>query len=366
MTSGTVDVITLTELRAALRAGAGPSEAVAATRNPGVLEAVARDTRLGVPLTQIAVDVSTGDAAADFLVRCLALAERTGTGARDAVERALDDIRDEARLARLLDVRTTQARGTAAILAALPGVIWLLLVAVDSRTLAFYATAPGWLSAGVALCLALTAWRWMQRMIRRTAAAAAAADPLTPPARTLVWRRGVAIGVLSGAVAAAAAGPGPAVLVAVVVTLLVARGRRDSQPVGGAVEAISLVAVAIEAGLASGAALAEAAALAPPAARDVLASAAARVNAGWRCDDALADTPLAPLGEVVAVSHRWGAAAAPTLRDLAAELREERHAAVEAAAERLQLALIFPTTLLTLPAFVLGVVPPLLWSTVRG
>ncbi|HUH06873.1 MAG TPA: type II secretion system F family protein, partial [Egibacteraceae bacterium] len=80
----------------------------------------------------------------------------------------------------------------------------------------------------------------------------------------------------------------------------------------------------------------------------------------------LAGTGLARLGEALAASERWGAPSAPALRQLAEELRADRRAAAEAAAERAQIALIFPTTLLTLPAFVLAVVPPLLWTAVAG
>src|SRR5688500_2104022 len=113
-----VSVLTLTELQAALRAGAGATEALIATQHAGLLDDVARAARLGTPLEELANEIATGDDSADFLVRCLALAERTGTGAEDAVNRALEDIRDEARLARLLAARTAQARGTAKILAA--------------------------------------------------------------------------------------------------------------------------------------------------------------------------------------------------------------------------------------------------------
>jgi hypothetical protein len=49
------------------------------------------------------------------------------------------------------------------------------------------------------------------------------------------------------------------------------------------------------------------------------------------------------------------------LRGLARDLRAERLTAAEEAAERTQLLLVFPTTLLTLPAFALAVVPPLVW-----
>ena len=75
---------------------------------------------------------------------------------------------------------------------------------------------------------------------------------------------------------------------------------------------------------------------------------------------------LAPLGAVLAAGERWGAPAEPALRRLAAELRATRRAAAEESAERVQLALVFPTTLLTLPAFTVGVVPPLLWSAFTG
>ncbi len=110
-------------------------------------------------------------------------------------------------------------------------------------------------------------------------------------------------------------------------------------------------------------ALATVAPLAPPPARPLLADAARRMAAGDSVDTALAGTGLADLGALLAVTERWGAPAAVALRRLAAELRADRRAAAEEAAERLQLALVFPTTLLTLPAFVLGVVPPLLWTT---
>ena len=364
--SGGVGVLTLTELQAALRAGAGATEALIATQHTGLLDEIARAARLGTPLEQLANEIATGDDSADFLVRCLALAERTGTGAQDAIDRALEDIRDEARLTRLLAARTAQARGTAKILAALPLVLWLALIAMDRHALAFYGTAAGWLTGTAAVGLAMAAWRWMARLIRRTALAAAAADPLAPPVPPPSWRRGLVAGVPGALLVGLPAGPVAGLFAGAVLTLLVARGRPRPVPAAGAAEAISLVAVALEGGLAPAAALAQVARVAPAAAREALDTGAARMHAGWRSDDALDDTALAPLGQVLAVSQRWGAPAAAALRDLAAELREERRAAVDIATERLQLALIFPTTLLTLPAFILGVVPPLLWSTVGG
>jgi Flp pilus assembly protein TadB len=143
-----------------------------------------------------------------------------------------------------------------------------------------------------------------------------------------------------------------------------AAGRR-ADPMG-ATETVELVAVALAAGLSPGAALAAVAPLAPPGAREPLAVAARRVRGGWTPGEALAGTGLQPLGEVLEATQRWGAPAQQALGALAADLRAQRRAAAEEAAERVQLLLVFPTTLLTLPAFVLGVVPPLLWGALRG
>jgi pilus assembly protein TadC len=131
---------------------------------------------------------------------------------------------------------------------------------------------------------------------------------------------------------------------------------------GGAAEAVELVAVALGSGLSTVAALAAVAPLAPPAARGPLEHAVRRLRGGEAADAAFAGGGLAAVGAVLAASDRWGAPADPALRRLAAELRATRRAAAEEAAERTQLSLVFPTTLLTLPAFAVGVVPPLLWT----
>lgn len=365
--SAGVDRLTLVELQAALRAGAGPAEAVSATCRVGVLDAVARQTRMGRSLSEIAGEVDTGDAAADFLVRCLALTERSGGGAAEAVEHALTAIRDELDLARLLSVRTAQARGTALILTAIPAAAWVLLVALDRRTLSFYATFAGAATGALALCLALLALRWMRRLTAATAAAGAAADALAPPPPPPAWRRGLAGGAAAGVLVGAVAGPVAGIAAAAASTFALARTRGADQPLSaGAAETVSLVAVALETGMSPAAAFADVAAIAPSAAAPILRSAARRTAGGWSAGECMADTPLAPLGATIAAAQRWGAPAVPALRALAADLRADRRAAVEVAAERLQLALVFPTTLLTLPAFVLGVVPPLLWSTIRA
>jgi hypothetical protein len=361
-----LDRVIMLELQAALRAGAGPAEALSAVACAGVLDGAARELRLGRSLTQIATAASTGDPAADFLLRSLALTERSGGGGAEAVEHALDAIRAEADVQRLLGVRTTQARGTAVILAAVPVAAWLLLVLLDPRMLRFYATPVGWFTGGLAVVLATAAWRWMRRMTAATTAAAAAADPLRGEPPAPAWRRGLALGAVAAALLGALLGPVPALLGAVAAGFAAARRREVASTGGGGAETVSLLAVALGAGMALPTAFAEVAAVAPTAAQPLLQSAARRLAGGWRCDEALAGTPLAPVGATLAATQRWGAPAVPALRALADDLRADRRAAVEAAAERLQLTLIFPTTLLTLPAFVLGVVPPLLWVTVRG
>lgn len=376
MTAG-VERLTLVELQAALRAGAGPAEAVSATCRGGVLDDVARQTRLGRSLCEVAGAVDTGDTAANFLVRCLALTERTGGGGAEAVEHALTAIRDEVDLARLLDVRTAQARGTAVILTAVPAVAWVFLVALDPGTVAFYATPLGAATGLTAVGLCLLAWRWMRRLIAAAAAAGDAADVLAPPGVEPAWRRGLLLGVPVGVLGGVVLGPLAGLAAAAAVTADRARRGRDTATAdtpgdpggggtsGGAAETVALLAVALDAGMSPAAAFAEVAAVAPHAAAPMLRSAARRTTGGWSADESLADTPLAAVGATIAAAQRWGAPAVPALRALAADLRADRRAAVEVAAERLQLALIFPTTLLTLPAFVLGVVPPLLWSTLR-
>ena len=361
-----LDRLTLLELQAALRAGAGPAEALSAAGAGGVLDGAAREARLGRSLAQIADSAATGDPAADFLLRSLALTERSGGGGAQAIDHALEAIRDEQEVQRLLTVRTTQARGTAVILAAVPAAAWLLLVLLDPRMLGFYATPVGWLTGGLAVVLAATAWRWMRRMTAATATAASDVDPLreSPPAPA--WRRGLLAGGLAGVLLGAWLGAAPGLLGAVGAGFGAARRRAPTPRGGGAAETVSLLAVALGAGMAPPAAFAEVAALAPCTAQPLLRSAARRLAGGWRCDEALAGTPLEPVGATLAAAERWGAPSVPALRALADDLRADRRAAVEAAAERLQLTLIFPTTLLTLPAFVLGVVPPLLWVTVRG
>jgi tight adherence protein B len=314
-----LDTYVLTALRAALSAGASPATALAECAGDGVLAPLARAVRLGQPLAEAAGDVDTGDPAADLLVRALGVAEQAGAGALTGVEQALDSLREAAALRRLLQVRTAQARGTAVVLAVLPCLLWALLVLANPKALGFYATIPGMVIGALAVALVLAGRRWSRRIVRAATRAAADVDPLGSDDRC-----------------------------------------------GGTAEAVELVAVALAGGLPPARAVATVAPLAAPAARTALATAGRRLSGGWDAAAAFADTGLASLGAVLAAVERWGAPAGPALQRLAADLRADARAAVEEAAAKVELRLVFPTTLLTLPAFVLGVVPPLLWAALAG
>lgn len=365
------DTSLLVEVRAALASGASPATALSVARS-GPLAAVARDVRVGRSLAEVAADVDSGDVNVDLLVRGLGIVERAGTGATAAVDQVITAVEEAAASARLLRARTAQARGSAVVLAALPLAVWALLVMLNPRTLAFYRTGLGVATMiGVALLVA-AALAWSRRLVRGATRAADRVDPLSgpPPARDV--GRGLALGLPAGLVLILGGLPALAPMGAAVGLLvgLRPRGGADGPAPdlsgGGTAEAAELLAVALGSGGSAVAALTEVARVGPPATRRALSDAARRLRGGWSLDEAFDGTRLEPIGAVLAATARWGAPAAPGLERLAADLRAARRAAAEEAAERLQISLIFPTTLLTLPAFVLGVVPPVLWTALRG
>lgn len=364
-----------TEVRAALGGGAAPAAALVAAvlRDPGApaeLVALAQAVRLGLPLADAAVGVATGDPALDLLVRALAVAEVTGAGTLAAVDQALAAAADAAETARRLRVATAQARGTARVLTVLPIAAWLLFCGLDRSLLAFYATPMGAATGVVALTLAGAGRAWAGRLVARGARGGQRADALAAPPAPRDLRRAATLALPALLVAGFGLGPLAGVATATVLALIglcrpSGAGAADPSG-GGAAETVELVAVALASGLSPVAAVGVVAPLAPPAARSCLGAAARRLRGGEPADSAFADGGLAPLGAVLAAGERWGAPAEPALRRLAAELRATRRAAAEESAERVQLALVFPTTLLTLPAFTVGVVPPLLWSAFTG
>jgi Flp pilus assembly protein TadB len=367
--AGGVSAEDLVGVRAALAAGASPGAALAEA-GEGVLSPVVRAVRLGRSVAQEAATVDTGDLAADSLVRALGVAEHAGVGAGDAVSQAMHAIRDGVAMEQLLQVRTAQARVTATMLAVMPLGAWSLLVLMDSQTLHFYATPLGALLGGLAVLLAVAGRLWSAKLVRRASRAGADADPLVPEPPRRELGRALAAGLPTLVGMGVLAGPGVGVLAGVVVGAIVSRPKSTEEvpdtSSGGAAEATELVAVAVAAGLPTVAAVGAVSGIAPPAARGPLTDAARRLRGGWDPAAAFEGTGLAALGRTIATAERWGAPSVDALQELASDFRAARRAAAEEAAERVQVALIFPTTMLTLPSFVLGVVPPLLWTAFSG
>ncbi|HWH31214.1 MAG TPA: type II secretion system F family protein [Egibacteraceae bacterium] len=312
----------LVELRSALAAGAPPAVALqdALRRQPDALAALARplrDMAVGMPLEQAAAALADDEGAAALLLRALAVAERAGVGASEAVAQGERAVAEELELARLLRVRTVRARGSLRVLALAPPAAVGFFLLLEPAAAGFYGTPLGRVSAAVSLALLLVARRWARAIVDGVPAAVGRADPL---------------------------------------------GRAAG---GGAAETAELLAVALAGGLPHAGAVRLVADLGPPAARPVLRRAEAALAAGVAVDAAFAATPLRDLGAVLGAATRWGASARELLSAYAAGLRADRRAALAEVAERTELRLVFPTTLLTLPSFLLAVVPPLLWTGLR-
>lgn len=356
----TVDLV---RVRSALAAGLSPTEALATARHPELVRIAGR-LGLGRSIATLAADEVADDRGITLLLGALAVAERAGGGGGVAVDQALAAIRQTQVTDGLLAVKTAQARGTATLMAAVPAVAWVALVLLDTAALRFYTTLPGVITGGLALACMLTGRWWSRKLVLAAADAPTLRDPLRPPPRRPDLRRGAVGGVLGGAVAGSIAGLSAGVVAATVVGLLLARARPAPQidlRGGGTAELTELIALAAAAGLSLPAAVRLVAELGPPAGRAPLARAARLLQSGQSPTQAFAGSPLTVLGELLGAAERFGAPAGPVLRDYAAELRAQRRVAAEEAAERTQLALVFPTTLLILPGFALAVVPPLVW-----
>ena len=367
--SGTpvTDMPDLVAIRAALAAGLAPVEALGAARG-GPLSEVAAAARLGRPLAEIADERLTTDAGGQLLLRALAVAEHAGHGGAAGVEQALSAIREARATDRLLRVKTAQARGTARLMAAVPVAAWALLVGLDRDAVGFYTTPPGMVTGALALLGMFSGRWWSTRLIRRAASAAQNADPLRTVEHGWDLRRGLAVAAPIGVVLLLAGQlllAGVLGLVAMVVVAAIAgRPRRDEEAdvsQGGTAELVELLALALDSGLSPAAAVGLVAQVGPPAGRADLEIAHRRLMAGWRPRAAFERTRLVLLGDLLDAVEQWGAPLSPALRALAEDLRAQRRASAEEAAERAQLALVFPTTLLTLPAFALAIVPPLVW-----
>lgn len=130
-------------------------------------------------------------------------------------------------------------------------------------------------------------------------------------------------------------------------------------------QAIELVRLALESGSTPSLAILVVAGLAGPALRPPLQLAADAIRHGVPIEDALRrlahDAPeLRSLSDVLVASSRLGLGVGETLRGLALEAGGARRRAAEAHARRLPVILLFPVVCLTLPAFVVLTVLPLL------
>jgi Flp pilus assembly protein TadB len=363
-----VSTTDLLRVRAALAVGVPPSHALRAANGAALADA-GRQVALGLGLAEAArrAAQTSGPLGAGPLLRALALAERCGHGAVDAVDVALSTRQDAVADDQRLRARSAQATGTARLLAVLPVAAWVLLVAIDPGALRFYAAPLGWLCAAVTLALTVAARIWSRRLVGHAERAAAMADPLA--VASAGFDRVRAAVVAGPAVVAVTLVIGPVVGVALGVALAAVGGRPRSvgdPPALGALELVELLRMLLGAGTALPAALDDLGAVVPTPIAARLRAVARRLRAGDDVETAFDASGFADVGAVLAISERWGVAAGEPLRRLGEAFRAQQRAAAETAAERVQLALVFPTTLLTLPAFVIAIVPPLVWTALAA
>ena len=361
-----VETTDLLRVRAALSVGAPPAEALGAVVDPG-LAGTARSVQLGQPLERAARAVSDGGAlGAGPLLRALALAQRCGQGGVEAVDVALRTRHDALLDHQRLEAKSAQAAGTAKLLTLLPVAAWVLLILVDPVALRFYATPIGWGCGTATVVLSVAGRRWSGRLVAHAAAAGALADPLAEAAQPFDRTR-AAVVALPVAIAVGLVGhPLLAIIVAGVVAAWAGRSAPISPPPCQAVELVALLRLVLASQTGLTVALELVADVIPPPYDVRLRRIAGRLRGGADIEEAFTDTGLVEIGAVLAITERWGVAATASLELLSEAIRAQQQAAAEIAVERVQLALVFPTTLLTLPAFVVAVVPPLVWTALAA
>lgn len=280
------------------------------------------------------------------VARAVAVARAAGAPAvpaLDAATAARDDLR---RRRRALEVATAQARTVAVGLSALPALaITGLGALLDTPLWRFYLTHAGATVGAVGLGLILVGVGVALRMVRRVD------RPSTPVRHSLVAALAV------GTVTALIAGAIPAMVVGTAAGLWLRRRSRVREPIPpGTDEIVDLVATALIGGLPPPAALRLAA--------DALPGRAADLRRAALAHELGITAPLPPgidrIGTVLRSAARYGTPAAPALRRVAADLRDEELNRALAATERLPALLAFPTALCLMPACVLLVGAPLL------
>lgn len=328
-------------VRAALHVGATPAEALCAmpvdVQPP--LQAVVAGLRAGESLAE-----RGGRPDATVLERALATAEITGSAATPAIDALLDAVAADHQLRGLVEARSAQARLTARLLIVLPLVGAVLISLADPGARGFLVSPGGLVVILLAAVLMAVAARWMRHLSAAVDRAVLAVDPLVGDRDRLGatrFRR-----------------PRPRMR---------ARGRAGEHAGSGlpTAEGLELLALALSAGVPLVGAVTVLGQLAPPAVRPVFHAAARSLQAGRSVAEAF-PPELSEVTTLIGLTAHFGAPAAPSLRLLAADLRTRARFAAETAAEQLAVRLVFPTTLLLVPAFGLLVVAPLLASAFAG
>ncbi|HUG83967.1 MAG TPA: type II secretion system F family protein [Euzebya sp.] len=322
------------------------------------------------------------------LVRAMAVAEVVGAPAGPAVQRVLDGVRDAVRLHDLIRIRSAQAVVSARFLIGLPLVAAAGMALLDPAARRFLTSPLGTAVAALAGVLIASAAMWIHRLLAGIAGAGSRADPLVATGEGRDPVPAVAVG--TGVVAAIGAGPIVGLVAGVVLLLggpsvirrlrrprgrgtepghdATERAARVSPAVPGAlptVEAIELMALAMSAGVGLTEACRIVARLGSLEVRPALGDIAARLASGTPPAHAF-PAQLSELAHLIDLTHRWGAPTAEALRLLAGDIRCRAATAAEEAAERLTVQLVFPTTVLLVPAFGLLVVAPLVASSLSG
>ena len=331
---GQIATVDLLLVRAALHAGATPGQAVTALHDRGgVLDTTARRIAAGEDLPALALDPACPGGP---LVRALAVAEVAGAAAGPVLDGLVDGVVRAAELDRLVRTRSAQARLVARMLTTLPVVGAVGIAVLDTGARTFLAGPGGLVLVVVAGLLVVVASWWMRHLVASVGRAVRDVDPLVAASRRI------------GRPAPGSAGVPPTA--------------GEGLPT---VEALELLAVSLAAGMPLDEAMDLVARLGPPAVRGQLRHAADGLRAGLPPLEAFPEG-LAEAADVIDISRRWGAPAVTSLRLLADDLGRRAAAASEAAAEQLSVRLVFPTTLLLVPAFGLLVVVPLVVSAFSG
>ena len=137
-------------------------------------------------------------------------------------------------------------------------------------------------------------------------------------------------------------------------------------------DAVELVVLAVRAGHNGASALRAVAPHLHQSIAEAFDAVLARVDAGDRFADALAELPVllmpeaATLADTFAAAERHGLPLAPVLERLADDARRQRRCRADALARQLPVRLAAPLVLCTLPSFVLLAVAPLLLAALSS